>query len=212
MAWWHRDAGRGNRIISTCSRSSTSSSTPSLLGHPAHHPPGFVSVMEPALTAVFQPLVDVFTWIGTTLASLFLPVLDVLHTAFALVGNILWRSLPLYCKALHRLPGHQRHHDGILTHPAVGGQGFTILMSPLQYVADLLSWLGSWVQYLGSVLPPRPTTWCTRSGKKSYASSPDPFPATPSAVCRACEHRCDRRPGERGNRRGLHHHGSGKRR
>ncbi len=50
---------------------------------------GFVSVMAPALTAVFQPLVDTFMWIGQTLAGLFLPLLDSLHTAFALVANIL---------------------------------------------------------------------------------------------------------------------------
>ncbi len=114
---------------------------------------GFVSVMEPALTAVFQPLVDTFTWIGTTLASLFLPVLDVLHTAFALVGNILMAVLSPVLQSL--APVFQVISSVMMAFSPIlllVAKAFTILMSPLQYVADLLSWLGNWVQHLGSVI------------------------------------------------------------
>ncbi len=137
---------------------------------------GFVSVMEPALTAVFQPLVDVFTWIGTTLASLFLPVLDVLHTAFALVGNILMAVLTPVLQSLapvfQVISGIMMAFSPILLLVA---KAFTILMSPLQYVADLLSWLGSWVQYLGSVIATAAYNLVHPFRKKSYASSPGSF-------------------------------------
>ncbi len=137
---------------------------------------GFVSVMEPALTAVFQPLVDVFTWIGTTLASLFLPVLDVLHTAFALVGNILMAVLTPVLQSLapifQVISGIMMAFSPILLLVA---KAFTILMSPLQYVADLLSWLGSWVQYLGSVIATAAYNLVHPFRQKSYASSPGSF-------------------------------------
>jgi len=54
-------------------------------------------------------------------------------------------------------------------------KAFTILMSPLQYVADLLSWLGSWVQYLGSVIATAAYNLVHPFRKKSYASSPGSF-------------------------------------
>jgi hypothetical protein len=136
----------------------------------------FVSVMEPALSAVFQPLVDIFTWIGTTLASLFLPVLDVLHTAFALVGNIIMAVLTPVLQSLapvfQVISGIMTAFSPILLLVA---KAFTILMSPLQYVADLLSWLGSWVQYLGFVIATAAYNLVHPFKKKSYASSPGSF-------------------------------------
>jgi hypothetical protein len=137
---------------------------------------GFVSVMEPALTAVFQPLVDVFTWIGTTLASLFLPVLDVLYTAFALVGNILMAVLT---PVLQSLGPVFQVISGVLTAFSpillLVAKAFTILMSPVQYVADLLSWLGNWIQHLGSVIATAAYNMVHPFRKKSYASSPGSF-------------------------------------
>ena len=137
---------------------------------------GFVSVMEPALGAVFQPLVDVFTWIGTTLAGLFLPILDVLATSFALVGNILMAVLTPVLQSLapvfQVVSGIMMAFSPILLLVA---KAFTILMSPLQYVADLFSWLGSWVQYLGSVIATAAYNLVHPFKKKSYASSPGSF-------------------------------------
>ena len=137
---------------------------------------GFVSVMQPAMSAVFQPLVDVFTWIGTTLAGLFLPILDVLAAAFALVGNILMAVLGPVLQSLapvfQILGGVMTALSPILLLVA---KAFTILMSPLQYVADLFSWLGSWVQYLGSVIATAAYNLVHPFRQKSYASSPGGF-------------------------------------
>jgi predicted lipid-binding transport protein (Tim44 family) len=137
---------------------------------------GFVSVMQPALGAVFQPLVDVFTWIGTTLAGLFLPVLDVLAAAFALIGNILTAVLGPVLQSLapvfQILAGVMTALSPILILVA---KAFTILMSPLQYVADLFSWLGGWVQYLGSVIATAAYNLMHPFRQKSYAASPGGF-------------------------------------
>lgn len=137
---------------------------------------GFVSVMEPALGAVFQPLVDVFTWIGTTLAGLFLPILDVLATAFALVGNILMAVLGPILQSLapvfQILAGVMTALSPILLLVA---KAFTILMSPVQFLADLFSWLGSWVQHLGSVIATAAYNLMHPFKQKSYASSPGSF-------------------------------------
>ncbi len=137
---------------------------------------GFVSVMQPALGAVFQPLVDVFTWIGTTLAGLFLPVLDVLAAAFALIGNILTAVLG---PVLQSLAPVFQILAGVLTALSpiliLVAKAFTILMSPLQYVADLFSWLGGWVQYLGSVIATAAYNLAHPFRQKSYAASPGGF-------------------------------------
>jgi hypothetical protein len=132
--------------------------------------------MQPALTAVFQPLVDVFTWIGTTLAGLFLPVLDVLATAFALVGNILMAVL---APVLQSLAPVFQVLGGVLTALSpillLVAQAFTILMSPVQYIADLFSWLGGWVQHLGSVIATAAYNLVHPFGKKRYEASPGGF-------------------------------------
>jgi hypothetical protein len=137
---------------------------------------GFVSVMEPALTAVFQPLVDVFTWIGTTLAGLFLPVLDMLYTAFALVGNILMAVLSPVLQSLapvfQVLSGVMASLSPVLLLVA---KAFTVLMSPVQYIADLFSWLGSWVQYLGSVIATAAYNLVHPFSQKRYETNPGSF-------------------------------------
>ncbi len=137
---------------------------------------GFVSVMAPALTTVFQPLVDTFLWIGQTLAGLFLPLLDSIHTAFALVANILLAVISPILQALQPiflvLSGVLEALSPILILLA---KAFTILMSPVQFVADLLSWLGSWIQHLGNVISIAAYNLLHPFKKKSYGSSPGSF-------------------------------------
>ena len=54
---------------------------------------GFVNILEPALTAVFQPLVDVFTYIGESIGRWFLHILDVLGNIIAVIANTLTTTL-----------------------------------------------------------------------------------------------------------------------
>ena len=137
---------------------------------------GFVSVMAPALTTVFQPLVDVFFWIGEILAGLFLPLLDSIHTAFALVAEILMSVLSPLLQSFGPiflvLSGIMEALSPILILLA---KAFTILMSPVQFIADLFSWLGAWVQYLGNVISTAAYNLLHPFKKKNYDASPGSF-------------------------------------
>jgi hypothetical protein len=137
---------------------------------------GFVAVMEPALNTVFQPLVDAFLWIGQMLASVFLPVLEQVHTAFALIANIVMAVLsPIlqsFAPIFSVLAGVMEALSPILILLA---KAFTILMSPVQFLADLFSWLGSWIQYLGTVISTAAYNLVHPFRPKSYGSSPGAF-------------------------------------
>ncbi|GEM_PF-1315179 len=137
---------------------------------------GFVSVMQPALTAVFQPLVDAFTWIGSTLAGSLLPLLDTLHTAFALVANILMAVLS---PVLQTLGPVFQVLGGIMTALSpiliLMAKAFTILMSPVQYAADLFSYLGRWIQHLGEVIATAAYNLMHPFKPRSHAPGPGSF-------------------------------------
>ena len=137
---------------------------------------GFVNVMEPAMQTVVQPLLDAFTWIGESIASWLLPILDQLHVAMSLIGNILTTVMapvfqiiaPLFqlvALALNTL-------NPILI---LCAKVFTILMAPVQFVADLFTWLGNWISYLGNciyVVCWNLTHWFNQKG---FGSSPGGF-------------------------------------
>ena len=137
---------------------------------------GFVNVMEPAMQTVVQPLLDAFTWIGESIASWLLPILDQLHVAMSLIGNILTTVMapvfqilaPLFqlvALALNAL-------NPILI---LCAKVFTILMAPVQFVADLFTWLGDWISYLGNciyVVCWNLTHWFNQKG---FGSSPGGF-------------------------------------
>ncbi len=137
---------------------------------------GFVSVMAPALSTVFQPLMDAFTWIGATLASVFLPLLDAVHTSFALVAHIL---VAVFSPILQLLAPIFLVFVGIMEALSpiliLVAKAFTILMSPVQFIADLFSWLGNWVKYLGSVISTAAYNLMHPFSPKSYGASPGKF-------------------------------------
>ena len=137
---------------------------------------GFVKVMEPAMKTVVQPLLDAFTWIGESIASWFLPILDQLHVAMSLIGNILTTVMapvfqilaPLFQLVAFAL--NTLNPILILT-----AKVFTILTAPVQFVADLFTWLGDWISYLGNciyVVCWNLTHWFNQKG---FGSSPGGF-------------------------------------
>jgi hypothetical protein len=105
-----------------------------------------------------------------------LPLLDVIHTAFSLIANILMAVLSPVIQSLQPiflvLSGVLQALSPILILVA---QAFTVLMSPVEYIADLLNWLGSWIQYLGSVISTAAYNILHPFRKKSYAPSPGSF-------------------------------------
>lgn len=137
---------------------------------------GFVSVMEPALTTVVQPLMDTLTWIGEMIASLFLPILDQLYMYISLVANIIKAVLAPVLQSLAPL----FQVVGALLEALspiliLVAKAFTIVMAPVQFVADLLSWLGAWITYCGNAV----ATFCYNLvhpfSQRSYGSSPGAF-------------------------------------
>ena len=114
---------------------------------------GFVSILEPALTAVFQPLVDMFTMIGESIGRWFLPILDVLGNIISVIANTLVTTL----QPVLQIVGSLFQVVGSVLSPlapiiGLVSKAFIILASPIQWVADLFSWLASWMTYFGKCL------------------------------------------------------------
>lgn len=137
---------------------------------------GFVSVLKPALTTVVQPLVDSLTWIGESIASFLLPILDQLYVYTSLIGNILKTVLAPVLQIL--APVFQvigAVLEALSPILVIVAKAFTIVAAPVQFVADLLSWLGSWITYCGHAV----ATFCYNLvhpfSKRSYGSSPGGF-------------------------------------
>ena len=137
---------------------------------------GFVNVMEPAMQTVVQPLLDAFTWIGESIASWLLPILDQLHVAMSLIGNILTTVMaPVFqiiAPLFHLVALALNTLNPILI---LCAKVFTILMAPVQFVADLFTWLGDWISYLGNciyVVCWNLTHWFNQKG---FGSSPGGF-------------------------------------
>lgn len=111
---------------------------------------GFVDVMGPALQTVIAPIMDCLEWIGSTLASLFLPILDALYPSIAMIANIVSTVLaPIFqiiSPFLQIIAVALRVLSSVIV---LVGKAFTILMAPVQFVADLFSWLGKWLSYFG---------------------------------------------------------------
>lgn len=137
---------------------------------------GFVSIMEPALSTVFAPLVDVFTWIGETLARATLPLLEGLHTAFSTVASIIMAVLAPVLQTLS--PIFQVFGsiiEAISPILMLVAKAFTILASPVQFTADLFTWLGMWIKHLGSTIATFAYNVVHPFRKRSYEASPGGF-------------------------------------
>lgn len=137
---------------------------------------GFVAVLAPALTTVVQPVFDCLRWIGESTGKSLLPILDQLFVYISFIVNILQAVLAPVLQMLY--PPMQVIASLLeMLSPIIRGTAklFTILMSPVQFVADLLSWLGDWITYCGHAV----STFCYNLvhpfSRRSYGSSPGAF-------------------------------------
>ena len=111
---------------------------------------GFVTVMVPAINAVLAPVRDALQWIGQSLALVLVPVLDALMPAMTFIQRILTELMTPALQILSPIIETVASVlDALTPIIALVGKAFTILMSPVQFVADLFSWLGDWLQFLG---------------------------------------------------------------
>ena len=137
---------------------------------------GFVSVLEPALTTVVQPLVDALTWIGEMLGYLLLPILDQLYVVFALLANIIQVVLTPVLQVLapiFKVVG--AIFEAMSPIIILVAKAFTIVAAPIQFVADLFSWLGDWIRYCGHAVAVFCHNLTHPFSKRSYGSSPGGF-------------------------------------
>lgn len=104
---------------------------------------GFTAVMAPALTAVIQPLMDALTMLGTMLGQALLPILDALAPIVSLIASILMTVLApviqMLAPIIQAIVIILQPFSGII---ATLAKVFTILMAPVQWLADLFSWVG----------------------------------------------------------------------
>lgn len=108
---------------------------------------GFTAVLAPVIQSVLAPLMDALMQVGVILGQMLLPIFDVLAPIIALLANILITNLTPILQIL--TPIFQV--IAAILQPFIGvvqllAKVFTILMSPVQYIADLFSWLGGVLQ------------------------------------------------------------------
>jgi len=137
---------------------------------------GLVDVLAPALTTVISPIMDALRWIGSSLAGVFLPILDAIYPIMAVIGAILTTAVAPVLQLLSPVIELVALVFSALT-PVIAlvGQALTILISPIQFVADLFSWLGRWLSYLGDCVGTCAWNLTHWFDQRSYGSSPDAF-------------------------------------
>ena len=137
---------------------------------------GVVNILAPALQTVVQPLLDTITYIGDALGRLLLPILDPLCAAFNLLGQILMTAIvPVFQMLSPVFEVLGLIVTAINPILILLAKAFTILMSPVQFLADLFSWLGKWVEYLGHCIYVATYNLTHWFSPKSFGSSPGGF-------------------------------------
>lgn len=136
----------------------------------------FVNTIAPALQTVIQPFFDALKWIGSSLANVLLPILDAIYPIISIIGNILITAVAPVFQLLSPIIELVALVFSALT-PIIAlvGKGLTILMSPIQYVADLFSWLGRWLSYLGDCVGVCAWNLSHWFNQRSFPSSPGGF-------------------------------------
>ena len=108
---------------------------------------GFVSVIGPAITEVLDPLFNALTQIGQMLGAALLPILDAIAPIISLVANILMTAftpvLQILAPVIQIVALMFQMMSPVLVLLA---KAFTILMAPVQFIADLFSWLGGIIE------------------------------------------------------------------
>lgn len=137
---------------------------------------GMVKVLSPALNQVIQPLMAMLTMIGETLGKALLPILSAIAPIFQILANILAAAIlpviQLLTPFINLIALNFQMLSPILNLVA---KAFTILMSPVQFLGDLFSWLGEWISTLGKNIGIAIYNITHPFKQKSYASGPGSF-------------------------------------
>ena len=114
---------------------------------------GFVSIMSPMIETVLAPLNDALTLTGEMLAQVFLPIFDSIYPIMQILGDMLMTIVvPAFQLLSPVIELVALVFDALTPVIALVGKALTVVISPIQYVADLLSWLGKWISYFGECI------------------------------------------------------------
>ena len=108
---------------------------------------GFMSVIGPAITEVLAPLFNALTQVGQMLGAALLPILDALMPIFSLLANHILTNFAMVMKVLSPIIEVVALVFQMMT-PILTllSKVFVVLMSPVQWLADLFGWLGGVMQ------------------------------------------------------------------
>ena len=108
---------------------------------------GIVSVLGPAIGAVIKPVLDALFAQGQILGQMLLPVLDAIAPIFALLGHIMMTVVvPTFQILAPFIQATVLMLQMLAPVLGIVAKAFTILMSPVQFIADLFGWLGKVIQ------------------------------------------------------------------
>lgn len=119
----------------------------------AHILEGFVTIMEPALDAVFAPLVDIFKLIGESLGTLLLPLMDslgdIIGNVARILGAVLMPILQMLAPIFEIIGMVGDALSGVF---ALLTKAVIVLMSPVQWLGDAFKWVAEWIKYFGKCI------------------------------------------------------------
>jgi len=112
---------------------------------------GFVDIIGPAITAVLQPVMNVLTQFGQMLAQALLPIFDALLPIISLVAQVMQNNLaPIIAIVATVAAVLASVFDAMTPIIILVAKALTILQSPVEFLADLFSWVGGVVAAFGT--------------------------------------------------------------
>lgn len=112
---------------------------------------GFVQIIGPAFTAVIQPVMNVLMQFGQLIAQALLPIFDALLPILSLVAlhmqTLLAPAITVVATVAEWVAARLDMLNPILVLIA---KAFTILMAPVEFVADLFNWVGGVISAFGT--------------------------------------------------------------
>jgi len=111
---------------------------------------GFISVVGPAISAVIKPLFDALSNVGVMLGKAILPILQAITPIFNILANIigivLTPAIALLSPFIDMITMQLQLMEPVLKALEIA---IIIMTSPLKFLADLFTWIGTVFQTVG---------------------------------------------------------------
>lgn len=137
---------------------------------------GFFEIITPAVSAVIQPLFDSLGWVGRVIGESILPLLSSLTAPVSFITRVLSEVLSpilaIIAPYMELLSSLLMALSPII---ALMGKAITTVMAPIEYMADLFSWLGRWLKFFGDCVGVAAWNITHWFDTRSFPSSPGGF-------------------------------------